>query len=134
MVLNERTPTLPGVGIFLKFMSVLGLIPFGWNQKEGKLYPRHPLVFNYWTFTGVLLPAVHACASATLLAKSVCLVSNSVDSLRDVNNLLTLSLTFLLVLSNASFTCFAVIIMGNFEEVVKLYNETIHLRIQLRGE
>ena len=127
------TPTLPGVGILFKFMSTLGLIPFGWNQKEGRLYSRPRIVFYYWTFAGVILPAAHTIASVTILAKAIYFISKSNDGWDNVKHLLRFSQTLLFVLPNASFTCYAVTIWWNYEETVKFYNETIRLRIQLRG-
>ena len=127
-------PTLPGVGIFLKFMSVLGLMPFGWNQKEGRMYARHRVVLYYWAFMGVILPAVHSVASTAFFGKLVYSVCKTDESWHDVQHLLGLTLTVLLILGNAGFTGFAAIVMQNYEETIKLYNETIRVRIQLRGK
>ena len=128
------TPTLPGVGIFFKFMSILGLIPFGWNQRDGRLFARHRFVFYYWVFMGVILPALHAAASTTLLVKSVYTICKIDKGWHEIQNLLRLTLHILLVLGNAAFTGFAATVMQNYEEIIKFYNETIRLRIQLRGE
>ena len=132
MVIKNCTPTLPGIGIFFKFMSTLALLPFGWNQKESIMRPRRRAVFYYWIFFGVIVPGLHAISSMTLFGKLVFFISKS-NGLDSVNHLLKFTLTLLMVLANTSFACYATIVMRNYQETVIFYNNIIRLRTQLRG-
>ena len=126
------TPTLPGVGLFFKFMTTLALLPFGWNQKEGIMRPRRRAVFYYWIFFGVIVSGMHAISSMTLFGKVVLFMSK-INGWENVNYLLKFALALLVGLTNTSFACYAAILMRNYHEMVKFYNEIIRLRIQLRG-
>ena len=113
-------------------MSVLLLIPFSWNQREGILQSRSRIAFYYWVITGVVLTALHSLSSLAILLKVIHGISRS-NAWDNVNYLMGLALSILLVLANVNFTSYAIVIVWNYYETINFYNEFIRFRVLLQG-
>ena len=129
---NRSTHTLPSVGKCLKFMSLLLLIPFGWNQKDGTVQSRKRFSFYYWIVTGVVLTALHSISAFVIFVRVILQISRN-NAWNNVNYLLGFTLSVLLVLANINFTAYAVVMMRNYSETIRFYNEFIRFRVLLQG-
>ena len=127
---------LAGVAKFFKFFATFLFIPFHCSAPERELRACAKYFLVYWAILGPFLTALHTLSSLFTLLHLIAHFSSCHSSAcDDVNALVGLALSNILLHTNASITAYGISIAKNYDEVLHLCNQIFRYRSHfVKGE
>ncbi|CAG7733026.1 unnamed protein product [Allacma fusca] len=129
---QNLTPTLPILGFFNKIWSVLGLIPYNWNQEKGEYSECGKIKYAYWVFSAVFLVGIQTLYVnfqfiSFIQAMNANNLWGNVKSMGDFTVVTNIWLTYI------TFSLYNLNTVLHYSDLVKFYNEHIRYRKELRN-